>query len=274
MSEHNVIKKILIIAGSDSIGGAGIQADIKTSCAYRTYAMTAVTAVTAQNTRGVQAVASIKPDMIFRQIESVVNDCRPDAVKIGMAGDAENIKTIADAIGRFELPNVVVDPVLVASSGDSLSGGLSECIQAYYEYLFPLADLITPNIPEAVDLLGISEGFEDPGLMAVRLLGMTKAKAVLVKGGHGVKEECRDWLLYHTNDGIRDRQFVAPRIETPNTHGTGCTLSTAIACGLAEGLPLPDAIDKAKHFISKALEGGRDLRLGHGTGPLDFFVSP
>ena len=267
-------KTVLSIAGSDSIGGAGIQADLKTCCAFKVYGMTAITAVTAQNTLGVQGIEVITPEMIRKQIDSVVSDCQPDAVKIGMVGNAEAVKVIAEALKEHELKNIVVDPVLVASSGSSLSGSQRETIDAFFSELFPLGDLITPNIPEAVDLLGIAEGFEDPGLMAVRLLGCSGAKAVLVKGGHGVKEECRDYLLMKTPEGIKADEFTAPRIETKNTHGTGCTLSTAIACGLAEGLSIPEAVKKAKIFISKALEAGRAKHLGHGTGPLDFFVTP
>ncbi len=271
---NNNIRTVLSIAGSDSIGGAGIQADLKTCCAFRVYGMTALTAVTAQNTVGVQGIQQITPEMIRKQIESVVTDSRPDAVKIGMVGDAEAVRVIASAIKEFDLKNIVVDPVLLASSGSSLSGEGSSTIEAFFSDLFPLADLITPNIPEAVSLLGIAEEFEDPGLMAVRLLGTTGAKAVLVKGGHGVKEECRDYLLMKTPDGIKAEEFTAPRIDTRNSHGTGCTLSTAIACGLAEGLSLPEAVERAKRFISKALESGRKLHLGRGTGPLDFFVEP
>ncbi len=266
------IKTVLSIAGSDSIGGAGIQADLKTCCAFRTYGMTAITAVTAQNTLGVQGIELIKPEMIREQIKSVVSDCMPDAVKIGMVGDAAAVRVIADCIKEYGLRNVIVDPVLVASSGSSLSGELPHTIEAFFTELFPLADLITPNIPEAVALLEIADGFEDPGLMAVRLLASSHAKAVLVKGGHGVKEEARDYLVMNTPEGIKAEEFTAPRIETPNTHGTGCTLSTAIACGLAHGLSLSEAVSKAKRFISRSLESGRALRLGHGTGPLDFFV--
>lgn len=274
MMNCNEIKTVLSIAGSDSCGGAGIQADLKTCCAFRVYGMTAITAVTAQNTLGVQAIEVIKPEMIREQINSVVNDCRPDALKIGMVGNADAVRVIANTIKVHGLRNIVVDPVLVASSGSSLSGELSETIEAFFAELFPLADIITPNIPEAISLLGIEEDFEDPREMSVRLLATSGSKAVLVKGGHGVKEECRDYLLMHTSEGIEAEEFSAPRIRTPNTHGTGCTLSSAIACGLAKGMDLKAAVEKAKHYISRALESGKVLRLGHGTGPLDFFVDP
>ena len=268
------MKSVLSIAGSDSIGGAGIQADIKTCCAFRTYAMTALTAVTAQNTTGVTGIQLVTPEMISKQIHAVVSDNRPDAVKIGMVGNAVAVKTIATALKETGLTNIVVDPVLIASSGSSLSGELSETIAAFYEELFPLADLITPNIPEARTLIDIPDDFEDPGMMAVRLLARSHAGAVLVKGGHGVKEECRDYLLMNTDEGIRSEEFTAPRIDTPNTHGTGCTLSTAIACGLASGKSLVEAVRQAKNFISRSLESGKNMRIGHGTGPLDFFVIP
>ncbi len=270
----NEIRSVLSIAGSDSIGGAGIQADIKTCCAFRIYAMTALTAVTAQNTTGVTGIQLITPEMIRKQIMAVVEDHRPDAVKIGMVGNAGAVRTIAEVLKETGLKNIVVDPVLVASSGSSLSGELIETTEAFYSELFPLADLITPNIPEARTLLGIPDEFEDPRMMAVRLLAASHARAVLVKGGHGVKEECRDYLIMNTQEGLRSEEFTAPRIDTRNTHGTGCTLSTAIACGLAEGKSLEESVKIAKEFISKALESGRQIRLGHGTGPLDFFVSP
>lgn len=263
---------MLSIAGSDSIGGAGIQADIKTCCAFRTYGMTAITAVTAQNTLGVRDIQMVTPDMVREQIDAVVSDIRPGAVKIGMVGNAETVKVIADSIRKHNLKNIVVDPVLIASSGSSLSGKTDETVDAFFSELFPLADLITPNIPEAIRLLGIDQDFEDPGIMAVRLLAMSNASAVLVKGGHGVKEEARDYLLMKTPDGIKAEEFTAPRIDTPNNHGTGCTLSTAIACGLSGGLTLLEAVRMAKNFISRALESGKRKLLGLGSGPLDFFV--
>lgn len=261
---------VLIIAGSDSIGGAGIQADIKTCCAFGTYAMTAVTAVTAQNTIGVTGIQDITPAMVEKQIEAVAEDIRPDAVKIGMLANSEIVRKVAECLRRHEFRNVVVDPVLVASSGSSLSGAVDETARAMLEELFPLATLITPNIPEAMTLLGIEQDFEDPAEMALRLLALSRSRAVLVKGGHGVKEECRDFLLYHGEDGIGHEEFNAPRIETRNSHGTGCTLSSAIASCLAAGLPLTEAVRKGKEFVTKALENGRMLGLGHGCGPLDF----
>lgn len=264
---------VLSIAGSDSCGGAGIQADIKTCCAYKVYGMTAITAITAQNTLGVAGIMEVTPDMVYDQIKAVARDISPDAVKIGMVANPETVRAIADAIRDFNLRNIILDPVLVASSGDSLSGDSGDTAGALIKHLFPLCELVTPNLPETFTLLDVEPEFESPRELAIRMLANTGARNVLVKGGHGVQEMVKDFLALSREDGLPEvMELSAPRIDTPNNHGTGCTLSTAIACGLASGLSLVEAVEKGKRFVTKALEAGKDSGLGKGTGPLDFFA--
>ena len=268
------MKTVLSIAGSDSGGGAGIQADIKTCCAFKVFATTAITSITAQNTFGVEGIMDIPADFVEKQIRAVVNDIRPDAVKIGMLGNAETVIRVASLISELGLKNVVLDPVLIASSGDSLSGNSNETASAIMERLAPLATIMTPNIPEAHQLLGIDNDFEDAGPLAVRFSGVSRAEAVLLKGGHGESEYCKDYLVFrHGSEGLTVREFSAPRIETKNNHGTGCTLSSAIACGLALGLSLENAVRQGKEYVTSALKSGIENKIGNGTGPLDFFAS-
>lgn len=268
------MKTVLSIAGSDSGGGAGIQADIKTCCAFKIFATTAITSLTAQNTFGVEGIMDIPADFVEKQIRAVVNDIRPDAVKIGMLGNAETVIRVASLISELGLKNVVLDPVLIASSGDSLSGNSNETASAIMERLAPLATIMTPNIPEALQLLGIDNDFEDAGPLAVRLSAVSRAEAVLLKGGHGESEYCKDYLVFrHASEGLTVREFSAPRIETKNNHGTGCTLSSAIACGLALGLSLENAVRQGKEYVTSALKSGIENKIGNGTGPLDFFAS-
>lgn len=267
------IKTVLSIAGSDSCGGAGIQADIKTCCALKVYATTAITALTAQNTLGVKGIEYTAPDFVKAQIKAVAEDIRPNAVKIGMLGNADIARAVADAVAELGLINVVLDPVLVASSGSSLSGETEETVKVILEKLAPLATIITPNIPEMGTLLGFPLDFEDAATFPLRLMGMTGCKAVLLKGGHGDHEMATDYLTYRDADGeLHFREFSAPRIKTSNNHGTGCTLSSAIACYLAKGEPLDVAVEKGKNFVTEALKGSVTRKIGTGTGPLDFFV--
>lgn len=283
--KQQIRKSVLSIAGSDSSGGAGIQADIKTIAAHHLFAQTAITSLTAQNTTGVFGVFDASPDFVAQQIDVVFQDIRPDAVKVGMVSNAEIVHAIAQALVRNGARNIVVDPVLVATSGSSLA--TSEALGALREELIPLADVITPNIPEAQVLAGFSIENEIEQEYAatvlagaaggVGLAGATPTgegaatpaarpahlKAVLVKGGHGTHD---------ANDVLVDSRgnvswFNAPRIDTENTHGTGCTLSSAIACGLACGKPLPEAIRDAKTYLTGALAAG--LNLGKGSGPVD-----
>ncbi|MBQ8682837.1 MAG: bifunctional hydroxymethylpyrimidine kinase/phosphomethylpyrimidine kinase [Selenomonadales bacterium] len=254
------MKTALSIAGSDSSGGAGIQADMKTMTMNGVYAMTAITALTAQNTTGVQGIYEVPADFLAAQIDSVFADIVPDAVKIGMIASPELVETIASKLTEYEAKNIVVDPVMVSTSGSALSKG--SAVSRMKEVLFPLAAVITPNIPEAEALSGMAIRSADEMEKAAEKLGKEYGCAVLVKGGHAVKD-ASDVLW--TGEGIV--WFHGKHIDNPNTHGTGCTLSSAIAANLAKGYTLTDAIDRAKAYISGAL--GAMLDLGQGSGPLD-----
>jgi hydroxymethylpyrimidine/phosphomethylpyrimidine kinase len=256
---------VLSIAGSDSIGGAGIQADIKTCCAMGVYAMTAVTAITAQNTLGVDEVELCRPEMLRAQIRSVVSDVRPDAVKIGMIGNGKAVEIIAEEIRSFGLTNVVVDPIIAATSGDSLSG--EGFTKALHDHLAPLATLLTPNLPEAAKLTGIVADDVDGMRHLASMMSRSFGTSILLKGGHltGTKE-LTDVLV--TTDG-EIRKFTYPPVNTPNTHGTGCSLSSAIAANLAGGLSLSDAIAEAEEWLHKAIEAGADYAIGSGHGPIN-----
>ncbi|MBP5519630.1 MAG: bifunctional hydroxymethylpyrimidine kinase/phosphomethylpyrimidine kinase [Treponema sp.] len=270
------MKTALTIAGSDSCGGAGIQADIKTMTMNGVYAMSAITALTAQNTTGVFGIMEVTPDFLKKQLNAVISDIFPDAVKTGMVSSSSLIKTIAQTIKTYSLKNLVVDPVMVATSGSKLIS--EDAIQTLKTELLPLATLITPNIPEAECLL---ENSGLPSSEAAKNLKITSEKlmedaakkiyemfgcAVLVKGGHNVND-ASDFLYGKDSQGkMISKWFKGRRIENPNTHGTGCTLSSAIAANLAKGETLEVAVEKAKEYISGALEAM--LNLGKGSGPL------
>ena len=258
--------RILIIAGTDSSGGAGLQADIKTATALGVYASAAVTAVTVQDTRGVHAVHEIPASVVRDQIACVLDDIGTDAIKIGMLGSAPIVEAVADALQRRapKIP-IVLDPVLASSSGTSLLE--SDAIAPLKARLLPLTTLLTPNIPEAEALTRIpirGTGDMQRAGEEIRALGVS---AVLVKGGHGSGAMVEDVLVSDRSPRI----FSSPRIESRNTHGTGCTLSTAIACGLAQGLPLLDAIERARAFVREAIRAAPGL--GHGHGPLNHWHS-
>ena len=255
------MKSVLSIAGSDSSGGAGIQADIKTIQAHHLFAQTAITALTAQNTTGVYGVLDVEPAFVAQQIDVVFEDIRPDAVKIGMVSSPAIVDAIVVALARNGATNIVVDPVMVATSGSELSS--NEAVVALREKLIPLATVITPNMPEAEVLFGAHiENAADQERAAVEIARATDV-AVLVKGGHG-ENDANDVLA--RPDGTVT-WFEGERVDTANTHGTGCTLSSAIACGLAVGKPLEEAVKSAKDYITGALSAGLDL--GHGSGPMD-----
>lgn len=266
------IPAVLTIAGSDSSGGAGIQADIKTITAHRLYAESAITAITAQNTQGVTAVQDIDPDIVGAQIDAVFEDIRPAAVKIGMVSSATIIETIAERLRAWDAQNVVVDPVMVATSGARLIA--EDAAEALTRELFPLATVITPNIPEAQVLLDYEIDSERTQQNAAMLLANRFGCAALVKGGHFVNE-ANDVLAEPApagEDGVRlgdplTTWFHHKRIETSNTHGTGCTLSSAIACALAVRMELADAVNAGKAYLTGALAAGLDL--GHGNGPVN-----
>ncbi|TGE01896.1 bifunctional hydroxymethylpyrimidine kinase/phosphomethylpyrimidine kinase [Methylobacterium nonmethylotrophicum] len=256
------------VAGSDSGGGAGIQADLKTFSALGVYGASVLTALTAQNTRGVQAIHDVPPDFVARQIESVFSDLDVRAVKIGMLSRAAVIAAVAEGLARHAagLP-LVLDPVMVATSGDRLLA--DDAVEALRRDLLPQAALLTPNLPEAAVLLGEEiAGTEAAMLDQGRRLLALGPRAVLMKGGHGEGPESVD-LLVGPGDAVL--RLTGPRIATRNTHGTGCTLSAAVAAGLARGLPLPEAAQDAKTYLSAALAASGQIRIGHGSGPVHHF---
>jgi hydroxymethylpyrimidine/phosphomethylpyrimidine kinase len=261
--------RVLSIAGSDSGGGAGIQADLKTFSALGCYGMTAITAITAQNTLGVQAIHAVPVDILKAQIEAVVQDIGIDAVKIGMLHSPEVVRTVAWAIAHFKLPHVVLDPVMVATSGDKLIEPAT--VAVLVEELFPLCELVTPNLDEAAWLLGHDiAGMAELDQAAQDLLSLG-ARGVLLKGGHLAGERLRDVLA------LPDRahqHFDSRRIASQNVHGTGCTLSSAIAAHLALGLPLTQAVEQAHAFILQAIETGAGVQTGQGHGPLNHGHAP
>ena len=254
------LKTALTIAGSDSIGGAGIQADIKTMTMNGVYAMSAITALTAQNTTGVSAILESTPEFLKQQIDAVFTDIYPDAVKIGMVASSELIRTIADRLRHYDAKNIVVDPVMVATSGSSLMN--TDAVQTLIEALLPIATVVTPNIPEAQVLSGMEIRSAADMQAAAKKIGDSYGCAVLLKGGHSINDA--NDLLYAQGEFT---WFEGTRIDNPNTHGTGCTLSSAIASNLAKGFSLPESVRNAKAYISGALAAMLDL--GHGSGPMD-----
>lgn len=253
------MKTALTIAGSDCSGGAGIQADLKTMTMNGVYAMSAITALTAQNTTGVRAIQETTPEFLKQQLDAIFEDIFPDAVKIGMVSSSELIRVISDRLRYHKAKNVVVDPVMVATSGSSLMK--NEAVQTLVEEIFPLATLITPNNPEAQVLSGIPVENKDDMLSAAKFIGDTYGCAVLLKGGHNINDA--NDLLYADGEMT---WFEGKRIDNPNTHGTGCTLSSAIASNLAKGYELAMSVQRAKEYISCALSAQLDL--GHGSGPM------
>ncbi|MBH2043680.1 MAG: bifunctional hydroxymethylpyrimidine kinase/phosphomethylpyrimidine kinase [Comamonadaceae bacterium] len=261
--------RVLSIAGSDSGGGAGIQADLKTFSALGCYGMTAITAITAQNTLGVTGIHGIPPDMLRAQIDAVAQDIGVDAVKVGMLATPEVVRVVAQAIRTHRLPHVVLDPVMVTTSGDRLIA--SETVQVLVNELFPLAAVVTPNLDEAALLLGREiDGIDALEDAVQELLGLG-APAVLLKGGHLKGERVVDLLAMQT--GQRKR-LESARIATHNGHGTGCTLSSAIAAFLAQGYAMPQAVEKARAYILGAIAAGADVHTGQGPGPLNHGYAP
>ncbi|MGE3644963.1 MAG: bifunctional hydroxymethylpyrimidine kinase/phosphomethylpyrimidine kinase [Beijerinckiaceae bacterium] len=257
-----MIPNVLSIAGSDPSGGAGIQADLKTFAALGCYGMAAITALTAQNTQGVTGVHVPPADFIARQIDAIFADVEVHAVKIGMLATGEIVQAVADRLRTHGAKNVVLDPVLVATSGDSL--GAPDVVDAMLEHLFPLATLVTPNLPEAERLAGIADTSAESLCRALLAKG---CRAVLVKGGH-VKSASADDVL---GDETGLRTLTGPWVDTKNTHGTGCTLSSAIAAHLAKGHTLQDAVSASKIYLTAALEASDRLAVGNGHGPVHHF---
>jgi hydroxymethylpyrimidine/phosphomethylpyrimidine kinase len=261
--------RVLSIAGSDSGGGAGIQADLKTFCALGCYGMTAISAITAQNTLGVTGIHGVPPDMLRAQIDAVARDIGVDAVKIGMLASPDVVHVVAEAIREHRLAHVVLDPVMVATSGDRLIA--NETVQVLVNELFPLAEVVTPNLDEAALLLGRPiEGIDALEDAAQELLRLG-APAVLLKGGHLKGERVVDLLA--TRTGLRKR-LESARIATHNGHGTGCTLSSAIAAFLAQGHDLPQAVEMGRAYILGAIAAGAKVRTGSGHGPLNHGYAP
>ena len=257
---NKVMKTALTIAGSDSSGGAGIQADIKTMTMNGVYAMSAITALTAQNTTGVRSILESTPEFLKDQIDMVFEDIRPNAIKIGMVSSTELIEIIADRLSYYKAENIVVDPVMVATSGSELMK--SSAVSALTEKLLPLATLVTPNIPEAEVLSGIRITTNEDMLSVAKHIGDSYGCAVLLKGGHSINDA--NDLLYSNG---QYKWFCGKRIDNPNTHGTGCTLSSAIASNLAKGYDLETSIQRAKDYISGALAAMLDL--GAESGPMN-----
>ncbi len=257
--KHLTMKTALTIAGSDSCGGAGIQADIKTMTMNGVFAMSAVTALTAQNTLGVTGIQESTPEFLALQLDAVFTDIFPDAVKIGMVSSTELIRVIAEKLRQYQARHVVVDPVMVATSGSSLLK--SDAVRAMTEELFPLAEVITPNIPEAKVLSGERIQSEADMEKAAAAISNKYGCAVLLKGGHSINDA--NDVLYQNGNIV---WFKGKRIDNPNTHGTGCTLSSAIASNLAKGFNLTTSVERAKSYLSGALQA--QLNLGAGSGPM------
>lgn len=256
------MKKVLTIAGSDSSGGAGIQADLKTFCAHGVFGMSVVTAVTAQNTQGVFAVQDIAPEIIGKQIDAIFDDIAVDALKIGMVSVIETIKTIAGRLKKYQCKNIVLDPVMVSKSGYPLLQ--PDAREALIRNLFPLAQVITPNIPEAEVITGKKIKNREEMKEAACLLHSMGPDYVLIKGGH-LEKDATDILF----DGEKFTEFKGQRIDTKNTHGTGCTLSASIAANIARGMTVAKAVEESKKYITTAIEHSLDI--GKGVGPTHHF---
>lgn len=261
-------KRALTIAGSDSGGGAGIQADLKTFAALSCYGMSVITALTAQNTVSVTGIMPVPPAFIAEQIKAVLGDIGTDAVKIGMLHSAEVIVEVAKTLAELGVENIVLDPVMVAKSGDKLLQ--DEAVDALKTWLLPMASVVTPNLPEASVLLGRSvETTADMEPAAVDLSRLCPG-AILLKGGHLTTAESTDLLYLSAHEQY---SFPSARIQTGNSHGTGCTLSSAIAAGLARRLSVVDAVSAAKEYLTQALQMGAVYKLGHGHGPVHHFFN-
>jgi hydroxymethylpyrimidine/phosphomethylpyrimidine kinase len=269
MAEAVAVPIALTIAGSDSSGGAGIQADLKTFTVLGVYGASVLTALTAQNTRGVSAIHSVPPEFVAQQIDAVAADLKVGAAKTGMLNDRATVLAVVEGVRRHGLNPLVVDPVMVATSGDMLLE--PDAVEAVRAELLPLADVITPNLAEAARLLGADAAVSVHEMEAqARALLALGPKAVLLKGGHGNGSDAVDVLV--TRD-VAPVHLALPRIATPNTHGTGCTMSAAIAAYLAKGESLGDAVQGAKRFVHAALAAGAELKIGDGSGPVDHLFS-
>lgn len=262
---------VLSIAGSDSSGGAGIQADLKTFSALGVYGATAITAITAQNTVGVNSQLAISPEMVYNQIIAVVEDIAPSAIKIGMLANKEVATVVADALSRYNIPTIL-DPVMVSSSGHRLLS--LDAQEVVKERLLPLSTLVTPNIPEMEALTAMSLTTAEEKLSAAKYLLSLGAQAVLLKGGHEEGDTKCDTLYELDGRNITQLHLSTPTVATKNIHGTGCTLSSAIAAFMARGLALREAVQEAKNYITEAIQSGADIAIGNGFGPVNHLFNP
>ena len=261
----------MTIAGSDSCGGAGIQADIKTMSALGVYATSAITAITVQNTKGVYAIQEVKPEIVKGQIEAVMDDIHPDAIKIGMVNDTDTIHAIAETLAKYKgkYQYLIIDPVMVSTSGSRLMQ--EDALDTFVKELLPLATLLTPNIPEAEILAGIKIQSTDDIKAAAAAISQLGCKYVLIKGGHFTGTEKIDYLF---EDGKQKTSYRGISIDTRNTHGTGCTLSSAITSYLAREFDMNTAIAMAKTYLSGAILAGKGVNIGEGHGPVNHFYEP
>lgn len=262
---------VLSIAGSDSSGGAGIQADLKTFSALGVYGATVITAITAQNTQGVHSQLAIDPQMVYDQIVAVIDDLHPSYIKIGMLSNADIVRVVAKALSRYSIP-VILDPVIVSSTGHRLLS--IEAQEVVKSQLLPLSTLVTPNIPEMEALANHSVDTYEHKVEASKILFDFGAKAILLKGGHEEGDTKSDILFTNSKSGIESSIFTSESITTRNTHGTGCTLSSAITAFMARGYDIVEAITEAKSFITEAIRSGADIEIGHGIGPVNHGFNP
>ncbi|WP_086282554.1 bifunctional hydroxymethylpyrimidine kinase/phosphomethylpyrimidine kinase [Campylobacter devanensis] len=255
------MKKVLSIAGSDPSGGAGIQADIKTITAHKHYAMAVIVSLTAQNTTAVSGVLNCSPEFVEAQIDSVLSDITPDAIKLGMLSNADIMRSVAKMLKKYNCTNIILDPVMVATTGGRLMD--ESALEVYTKELFSLASVVTPNLPEASALSGMEINNMDDMKAAAIKISNYGCKSVLIKGGH-LREDAAVDLFYENGEFS---QFCVPKVDTNNTHGTGCTLSSAIACNIASGLSINQSVKNAKEYVTNALKSG--LVIGHGNGPIN-----
>lgn len=263
----------LTIAGSDCCGGAGIQADIKTMSALGVYAASVITAITVQDTRKVYSVCAVQPQIVAEQIRCVIEDLSPQYAKIGMINDEATITAICDVLDSYPIPHLIVDPIMVSSSGMLLMQ--KEALETFCNRLLPKSYLLTPNIPEAEILADMSIHSSDDIREASRRIMNKTHQSTLIKGGHLINEKKTDYLFYKSPDkSVKEYTFSRDMVHTRNTHGTGCTLSSAITAYLARGKELPEAVRLAKEYTYNAMIEGSDLTIGHGIGPLNHFFAP
>ena len=271
MNQQKSYPIVLSIAGSDSSGGAGIQADLKTFSSLGVYGATAITAITAQNTQSVHSQFALPPQMVYDQIIAVIDDLHPAFVKIGMLSNAKIVRAVAESLSQYSLP-IILDPVIVSTSGHRLLSLKAQ--EVLKEKLLPMSTLITPNIPEMKALTDMPlSSFEEKQTAAQHLINYG-VKAVLLNGGHEEGNTKTDILFTQSANGIESTLFTATTISTRNIHGTGCTLSSAITAFLARGLCLNDAITEAKNYITNAITAGADIKIGHGSGPVNHGFNP